>query len=289
MKWSHTRTFIAGMALILATNAVALVGVAYNRGEPESTLTLTQRELGMPYYWDFEKENSGIALTLQWRMLSEQNTGLFLSGLSYAGIGSTPDWLDKAKLTTLGFDVSHSDDTPQGRMYYDKLLPKDVLLVLELDGPAYRTALERMRLHLQKEEALLEANAGKREFEERAKNAKQQFDNEERVNSRLFVIDAGLDATSLRAKYLDRNRYAIVRGQVQPRLVENNRKFRLEGYINRLSIDQINVPASYRPVFEPLLRHVQRNQHDTAIAPYEVSVVYGKRLEPWITAVKRSE
>ena len=289
MKWSRTRTFITGVALILATNAVALVGVAYNRGEPESTLTLTQRELWLPYYWGFEKENSGIALTLQWRVLSEQNTGVFGLGASYTGIGNAPDWLDKVKLTALGFDVSQPEDTPKGRMHYDKLLPKEVLLVLELDGPAYRTALERMRLHLQKEEALLEANAGKREFEERVKNAKQQFDKEERVNSRLFVIDAGLDAASLRAKYPDRNRYAIVRGEIQPRLVENNQKFRLAGYIGGLSIDQINVLATYRQVFEPLLKSARTNRYDASISPYEVLVAYGKRLEPWITAVKTPE
>lgn len=285
-KWTRTHTLVAGIVLILATNAVALLGVAYNRGEPESTLKLTERELRLPYSWGFENENSGIALTLQWRVLAEQGEGLFGLGTSYTGFGNVPDWLGKAKLTALGFDVSKPENTPQGRMHYDKLLPKEVFLVLEFDGPAYRTALARIRQHLQKEEALLKANAGEKEFEERAKNAKRELYQEERISSRLFVIDAGLDVAGLRTRYPDRNRYAIVRGQIQPRLVEANRKFKVEGYISGLNIDQIQVPAIYRRVFEPLLKSVQANRYDAAVSPYEVSVAFGKRLEPWITGAK---
>lgn len=46
------RTLIAGIAIILVVNAIALGGVAYNRsGTPESTLHLSQRELSEPYVW----------------------------------------------------------------------------------------------------------------------------------------------------------------------------------------------------------------------------------------------
>jgi hypothetical protein len=292
-KRTRTHTLVAGAVLILATNAVALLGVAYNRGDAESTLTLTQRELHLPYNWGFEKENSGIALTLQWRSLAEEpevNYGLrkiYYTG--YTGFGSEPEWLDKAMLTALGFDVSKPEDTPQGRMYYDKMLSKDVLLVLELDGPVYRTALERMQQHRQKEEALLNANPGKKEFEERVKNAKRELYQEERINSRLFVVDAGLDAASLRAKYPDRNRYAIVHGQIQPRLVEIKRKPKLIAFISGVSITQVNVPALYRRIFEPLQESARTNQYDAAITPYKVSVAFGKRLEPWITEATGSK
>lgn len=282
-KWTRTHTLVAGTVLILATNAVALLGVAYNRGEAESTLTLANRELHLPYSWGFENENSGIALQLQWRTLAEEREDINGLQRGYSGFGRAPDWLDKAKLTALGFDVSKPEDTAQGRMYYGKMLSKEVLLVLELDGPAYRTALERMQQHRQKEEALLSANSGKKEFEERVKNAKRALYQEERINSRLFVIDAGLDAAGLRASYPDRNRYAIVRGQIQPRLVETKHKPKLVAYISGLSVTQVNVPALYRRIFEPLLESARTNQYDAVVTPYQVSVAFGKRLEPWIT------
>lgn len=289
IKWTRTHTLVAGTVLILVTNAVALLGVAYNRGEAESTLQLTQRELHLPYSWGFKNENSGIALELQWRSLAEEREDLYGLRAGYSGFGREPDWLDKAKLTALGFDVSKPEDTPQGRMHYDKLLSKEVLLVLELDGPAYRTALVRMQQHRQKEAALLDANPGKKEFEERVKSAKRTLYQEERINSRLFVIDAGLDAAGLRAKYPDHNRYAIVRGQIQARLVEIKRKPKLIAYISSVSITQVNVPALYRRIFEPLLESARANQYDAVVTPYQVSVAFGKRLEPWITEATGSK
>lgn len=288
-KWSRTHTLVAGIVLILATNAVVLLGVAYNRSEPESTLRLTERELHLPYNWGFEKENSGIALSLQWRVLTEQAEGLFGLGTSYTGFGNAPDWLDKAKLSALGFDVSTPEDTPQGRLHYDKLLSKEVLLVLELDGPAYRTALARVQQHMQEEQALLKANPGNKEFEERTKNAKRELYQEERMNSRLFVVDAGHDAVSLRATYTDRHRYAIVRGKIQPQVVDINHKPKLAAYITGLSIAEINVPAIYRQIFEPLRESTLTNQYGVAVSPFEVSVAFGKRLEPWITEAKGSK
>jgi hypothetical protein len=290
MKWSRTHTLVAGLALILATNAVALVGVAYNRSdEPESTLTLTQRELHLPYGWGFGQENSGISLAVQTRVLADQDDTRHVMGGRYAGFGNAPGWLDKAKLAALGFDVAEPEDSQRARMHYDKLLPKEALLVLELDGPAYRTALEDAQKHMQKEEALLKANAGKKEFEVRAKNAKQELYQEERIYSRLFIIDAGLDAVNLRAKYPDRKRYAIMRGQIQPYLVENNRKTRLVGYITGLSVSRINVPALYREIFESMQESAQTNESGVAASPFEVSVAYGKRLEPWVTEAKKAK
>ncbi len=284
ITWSRTRTFGAGVALILAANAVALVGVAYNRsGDQESTLTLTQRELSLPFYWEPNDENSGLALQLRWRVRigKEKNSG---SGTSYPGAHGTPDWLDKAKLMELGFDVSKAENIPEDRAYYAKLLPKEMLLVLELDGPAYREALEHARQHWQKQEALRAANVGKKEFEQRAKRAREQLDRDEPDNTRLFVIDAGLDATALRTRYPDRTRYAIVRGHVQPQAGGKT------GYVSGISIDEIHVPFTYRQVFEPMLRDVKRTQYGTSWPDkgYKVSVVYGKRFEPWITGVSLS-
>ena len=66
MAWQRKHTFIAGMLLILLTNAVALLGVAYNRsGTPESRLTLSQRELQLPY--GAMTEDSGLTLQIRWR------------------------------------------------------------------------------------------------------------------------------------------------------------------------------------------------------------------------------
>lgn len=283
IAWSRTRALIAGVSLILLTNAVALTGVAYNRSDPpESVLKLSQRELVLPYNWGLAAENSGLALRLQWRLLGQESEPGF-----YPSTGGGPAaWLDKAKLAELGFDFSQPESTGQSARQIAKHLAREVLVVLELDGTARQTALERARQHAAKEEAARVANPGNKTHEQRAKNAQEQLRREERENSRLFVVDAGLDLNVLRAKFPDRAKYGIVRGQVRPYVTQHDRESRLLGYISALSVAEITVPLDYRPIFEPVLK-TGRTPLSGAALPYEVTVAFGKRLEPWVKSAQR--
>ncbi|MFL6623092.1 MAG: DUF4824 family protein [Sulfurifustis sp.] len=278
IAWSRKRTLVAGVVLIVATNAVALAGVAYNRsGEPSSVLKLTERELALPYSWGFAAENSGIALNLRWRVSSGRGTG----GRWYYRSGGSPGWLDKEKLAALGFDVSKPVETSDGERHYEQLLGKEALLVLELDGPAYQSALEQVREHLRSETGLAAANPGKKEFKARAEEAAKALTAEERSQTRLFVVDAGLERDALRARYPDRVRYAIVRGQVTLSVLGTGANRRLGGYVSDLSIEAVHVPLAYRGIFEPLMRAPGRV--DPPAEPrYDVTLAFGKRLEPWL-------
>ena len=268
--WSRRRTLIAGISLILVVNAIALAGVAYNRsGAPDSTVQLSERELQAPGRWR-SKENSGVALSLRWRV--DGGTG---AQEAYYGYGSAA-WLDKAKLAALGFDVAQ-DQNPAGRTFKQQRM-KEVLLVLELDGPAYRQSLERARKKADDEEKLNEANPGNKEFAQRTKAAKERLVREELENTRLFVIDAGLDAQALRAQYPDQAHYLIVRGQIRPQWVSRDKQERLTGSISAISISQINVPVEFQPA-------LMQTEATNKSARFKATVAYGKRLEPWIVAL----
>jgi hypothetical protein len=285
MTWSRAHTVIAGLGLVALTNAVALVGVVYNRsGEPESKVSLTQRELRTPYRSYGNRENSGLALSLVWRVLNEESIATQFYAWRYAGIGGTPAWLDKARMQALGFDTSaHSiDSDSRGRARYEKQLPREVLLVLELDGPAYRRSLELATQYAARDEAKLAAFPADKELDTRAKNARESVEWETNRNSRLFVVDAGLESAVLRAKYPDASRYAIVRGKV--RLVSFDTKSGGMGYISGLSIESINVPFALREVFgsAALIGDADQNR-----APFAATVAFGRRLEPWITAAAK--
>ncbi len=284
--WSRRLTSIAGIILILATNAIALLGVVYNRsGDPESQLQLTERELPMSYGGEFASDNSGIALRLNWRVYSGRAPAASAAYDPYyiASNYGEPDWLDRAKLAELGFDVSTSLDAANAERYYDKILPKEALLVLEFNGPAYQAALDRARRNAQSQAELMAANPGREEFKQRAERAKQDLRGEERLGSRLFVVDAGLDAVALRGRYPDRARYAIVRGQIRPILGTGKKRY-LAGYVTNLSVDSINVPFAYRDIFEPFARADRRYRGDTD-PRYETTTAFGRRLEPWLVAV----
>lgn len=258
MNWSRKHTLIAGLGLIIATNAVALLGVAWNRaGEPDSSLLLSQRELRIPNGWSHDNENSGLSLVLNWRVLpSEGGTDTWLEG-TY----DPPEWLDADKLGTLGFPPAPERSTNRETTQSDHELLREVLLVLELNGPTYQRALARIT-----------RQAERHHDDEEARNALRW---EQSKKSRLFVVDAGLDHKALRNKYADRSRYAIVHGKIlrwRGGTTSNARVL--------ITLD-INVPLQWRTVFGGVEMETIHREH--APSAYVVRVDFGKRLEPWIT------
>jgi len=287
MKWTNfsarSRLLILGVTLIIATNAVVIAGVIYNRsGKPESVLRLSQRELPLPYEWQGSHENSGIALNINWRVLDARVDNL-------NGYGSRKlQWLDQVKMAALGFNTAlheNSDDF-QGK----EQLSKEVYLVLEMDGLAHKQAVEYAKQHLAVEGALCTASPCKKEFLERTESARKDLEREEHESSRLFVVDAGLDEVSLRAAHPDSSQYAIVRGKISPHWSQSNLKKPIfSGYISNLSINGIDVPSNFHPVLKPLIEARRIRERDTQgidkATPFEVTVAFGKRLEPWVTDV----
>jgi hypothetical protein len=277
--WQPKHTLIAGLALILLANAVALLGVAYNRsGQPESQVILSQRELESPDWWRYAKEDSGLSLRLRWRVLQSGNGENYPSQPSYYYGGS--GWLDGKKLQELGFDLSAGKDD---RRYLFREMQREVLLVLEHNGPAYQQALQYAREHLAREQAVFDAMPGNKEFERRLKFAQEGLVREESENSRLFVVDAGLDAATLRARYPAQDRYLIVSGRVVP--VARGLADQWMGYIGGIDNDRVSVPLELRSVFDSA-RTVGKPGSING-APFEAVVAFGKRHEPWlVSAIK---
>ncbi|HLP96839.1 MAG TPA: DUF4824 family protein [Sideroxyarcus sp.] len=262
INWRHT--LLAGGAIILLANAVALGGAAWNRsGESESHLPLTQRELNARSGHD----NSGMTLTLNWRFeqtsLDEYNFGM------YSGHWGMPLWLDRAKLVALGFDVQALDRPGEYGRHRTAFEPKEALVVLELDGPAWQRHLQRAQEYVAETGKLLAVSPTNAEMQRKAKNAYENYKHEQDKGSRLFAIDAGLDLATLRATYPDRSRYAIVHGLIRPSSTRIKDKTVLGGFISDLHAEHINVPLRLRQVFE-------------GGSPFEATVAFGQRLEPWL-------
>ena len=258
--FDRTYALPAALALVLATNAVVLGGAWYNRsGEPESSLRLTQREVHRDYNgfgWGND-ENSGLALDLDWRVLPlDEETG------RYRG-----DWLEADRLVELGFP-------PYAAGEEIDLNTREAFLVLELDGPAHHQALRRA------EEQLREP--GDEERQEREADARQALEEERETASRLFVVDVGLDAEALRARHPDRQRYAVVRGEIYAWLRTDGSKTRMVGQVSRLAVPAVQVPLRWR---EALERQVRDSAYLPSKGPLELQLNFGKRLEPWISEV----
>ena len=278
MNWSRRYSIITGVVLVLVANLTVLLGVAYNHsGMPDSWLSLTQRELEIPYQSSFNSENNGNSLRLKYRFPGAQNPYQRHDEID-------PNWLNKAKLASLGFNVDLPIDTNRSRTTFEKQLSKAVFLVLEFDGTAYQQAIELAK----KKDA---EDLMKKEADGDTKNQPVALIREMTMNSRLFVIDAGLNRNVLRAKYPDRLRYCIVHGEIQPRVIYNKEKQPfMTGYAKDVSAQFINVPSELRGVFEA---GQKKNLDDGYVAndklpSFEATVAFGRRLEPWIlTASKK--
>ncbi len=278
IRLSSRGLFAIGFAILLATNAIVISGVASNRsGEPDAHLTLTERELPLPY--QVRKENSGLTLQLRWRVLGRKDAaGRFTDG-------HTPAWLDAEKLKALGFFLRDHAGTRGKKTVSKKILPKEVFIVLEYDGRHYEEALLRAEQELVSAEEDFKSDPGDERRRNRQKKAARELELERIVKTRLFAIDAGLDARKLRARYADRSRFMITRGLVKPRFGHTG-EAEVYGYIPKLSVASINVPRKHRPIFDLILTQNRARGSEFRAPRYEVNVMYGRRWEPWIMSAR---
>jgi hypothetical protein len=270
--------FSLGVILLVTTNIVVLAGVTANRsGAPESLLSLSERELQLPY--SLKKENSGLALRVVWRTLGKDQH----EGSHYDH--DNPAWFDSEKLKELGFKPDESFKSNEKEKTYKKAIPQEVFIVLEYNGDLYREALRRAEVTFAKEEGLYKANSGDKKLHDAFQSAEERLRHERVTKSRLFVIDAGLDQRKLRDTYKDRTRFIITKGVVEPSYTYVNTLKEVSGHITELSVDTLHVPLNQREIFDTLLTQ-DKSKRDAFRPPrYEVKIAYGSRLEPWIMSV----
>ncbi|MDO5674654.1 MAG: DUF4824 family protein [bacterium] len=268
----------AALLLIAAANGLLLWNVASNRaGEPEAELLLTERELLVQPSW--REENSGRFLGLHYQYVRNIQDG--------AGRQANP-WLDKAKLQTIGYRFRKED---AGRETKDmpRYPRKAVYLVLELDGAAYQQALAQAAAEVESLRL-----AGKAEQLQSASERLQQARDKD---SRLFVVDAGLDAQALRQRYPNRQQYAIVPGYVRiwwlspwQGLPDQEKRPRLSSHLS-IAHDQIFVPLEYAGVFADIdgRKDHGRSVGKSPVPKFQVRLAFGQRLEPWIREMRAGQ
>ncbi|RQB77909.1 DUF4824 family protein [Pseudomonas aeruginosa] len=271
MNRNRRNALVAGSLLLLAANLAALGGVAWNRsGEAESKLVLSQRELQRNWSYGFwSEENSAIDLRLSLRSPSSEPANDVAPELS-------PE-----RMRALGFSLPETLDEESVRRFR-RQQEKQVLLVLELDGPAYRREVRLAEQRLAEAQARSKALPEDEMLSSHMESTHHQLRHEREEASRLFIVDAGLDLTALRQRYPERQRYAIVKGRVRPWSVVDEGKTLVGGYVSRTDLAAINVPRQWHAVF------AKGDAQAYRFPPLELHLSFGQRLEPWITnAVRR--
>ncbi len=274
------RALLLDAALIILVNAVILAGVAYNRtGEPESTLTLSGREMHRP---NDPGEGGSSSFILNWKT----DDGDFYYSPDSRDTDDETDqrapWISEAGLAALGFRIVQ----PDARSYRSiaRMGRREALVVLEMDGPAYQRALAAMRHRAGKALARAGAAPADTELKQRAAAMEAMLAGMENEESRLYVVDAGLDRQTLRHKYPDNRRYAIVRAEIRP-VLRTGRTATGRPVLSasvRLQVERIEVPKAQR---QALLREHGAIGNKTGI---KMELAFGQRLEPWLVSLAPS-
>jgi hypothetical protein len=259
----RSASLLGAVSIVLVANALALFHAARNRaGSPEAEITLTNRELN---YFDQSStdDDSGVTLHLQWTDPSIR---------WIAGDEKMPNWLDRQKLRTLGFDCSVDPANAGAARFYERQRPRQAFVALEFDGAAWRTFAEKFD---RRRTATESGNsiAGSAAF------------------SRLVPIDAELDPVKLRARYPDRRTVLILPAVVGIALDTYpfpGRIVEIGGHLLELP-SSINVPRPFNKEFHSLERFqpaVRPQTNTLSNLIYSVSLSYGSSLEPWVTGVE---
>lgn len=278
---------LAGGALVLAVNAVVLANVAWNRGgTPESTLLLSERELAVPYLWQEAGEDSGLALSLRWRMpAAEANEHAFYAGEQGASLPA--NWLDAERLAALGFRLPPLPSDPEEFDWRRPPPARQLWLALELDGPAYQHSVRALEARVAEAERALAENPEDGPLENEFSRWMYTLREARETWTRLIIVDADRDRGALRARHPDRAHYAIVRGHVRALAEvaegaspEGPRRMVWRGYVEGLDVATVHVPLAVREVF------ATPAGADEAGPRYEVTLAWGRRAEPWIVAAR---
>lgn len=266
------KALVIGTSIIILTNVVALGGVAYNRsGTADSSLELSERELSYNIYQ--RDDNSGVAVSLLWKVLSKGILGAPRKDISYDLYNYSNDahWLTAAKIAELGFDVTTPDIREAGVYRYKQLKDREVFLVLEFNGPSYAVYTRQVKVH---------ANA----LSSKEEAIRQIAEADDKV-SRLFVINAGTNADVLRQRYPNRSMYIIAKGVVGANWQGTGDKHELNAYISRLSVSSLHIPKPHDAVFSAY----NSGTSNRADVSFRIDVDYGKRYEPWITSARTAK
>ena len=278
MKALSTRWGLwAGLALVVAANALVLVRVVANRsGVFDARVELTQRELNLPYRDLGDEENTGLELRLDWSPWPAGKT-----------------WLDRARLAELSFDP---DPAPRktGERLYHRWLPRDAFVVLEMEGESWRRWLADQEKEITElSDQVVRGEATPRDME----NRQRCLTDDRQQHSRLFAVDAGRDPAALRQRYPAASRFIVAPARLSYVYIpETKDKPRVvSAQVDRLAVSAIHVPLAHRSTVEKAIaeerqrakanRNAEPAERMPRVPLYRAVVAWGSRNEPWLVAV----
>lgn len=273
-----SRLLLIATALVIASNAFVFARVAWNRsGEPQTTLSLTERELKVPYRYSYRRdENSGLQLQLTWR------TSEFIDNNYYQSENhSLP--ISEQKLRELGFsspkDCDKSDNNRGGRDQARK-----AWVALEYDGPAHASYVKKLAQLLERRQQEIGAVDAEPEREE-LETLSKRLDAISNEQSRLYVVEVAPNKNDLSQQSGSQNLILAAQITNQSFCDQKAKQKIIRINITGLLPDTINLPAHFAELHDLLTDKPERAANEKP--RYQATIAVGKLNEPWLVRVEK--
>lgn len=287
------KLLLLALITVLGVNAFILGKVWLNRSVVVAELTLSERELGLPYPWGMAKEDSSLRLNITWTtpwltpsedewhyLYRQQQRILALQEPQFASFrfGSCADGYQRQQRSgwvLLEFNgQSYQHYLTQAEQYYAALQQR---LAAEA-ATELNTGLAQDRL----------PEAAKRR-QEQQQRAEEQWRVAREEATRLFVIDAAADRNLLQQALTQRSGQTAGQLLIVPADIQLSYNWcqddkltkQPEVMINRLAVESLYVA---KPYAQHLPRDINRQQK----IRFQAQVRYGRFAEPWLSALTLS-
>lgn len=284
------KLLLLAVITVLGVNAFILGKVWLNRSVVVAELTLSERELDMPYHWGMAKEDSSLRLNLIWTtpwLTSSEDDWQYLSRQQQRILR-----LQQPQFASFRFGSCTDGYQRQQRSGW---------VLLEFNGQSYQDYLKQAEQHyavIQQRliaEAAAELNAGMaqdrlqaaaKRRQEQQQRAEEQWRVAREEATRLFVIDAAADRNLLQQTLAKHSgptagQLLLVPADIQLSYTwcqDDKAEKQPEVLINRLAVQSLYVA---KPYAQRLPIDTDRQQK----IRFQAQVYYGRFAEPWISSL----
>lgn len=284
------KLLLLAVITVLGVNAFILGKVWLNRSVVVAELTLSERELDMPYHWGMAKEDSSLRLNLIWTtpwLTPNEDEWQYLSRQQQRILR-----LQQPQFASFRFGSCTDGYQRQQRSGW---------VLLEFNGQSYQDYLKQAEQHyavIQQRliaEAAAELNTGlaqdrlqaaAKRRQEQQQRAEEQWRVAREEATRLFVIDAAADRNLLQQTLAKHSgptagQLLLVPADIQLSYTwcQNDKAAKQpEVLVNRLAVQSLYVA---KPYAQRLPIDTDRQQK----IRFQAQVYYGRFAEPWISSL----
>lgn len=267
------------VGLVLLVNAFILGKVYVNRSEVIARLTLSERELRLPYNYGFTKEDFSARVSLNWTTPSNQPIDIDMNQWRW-------QYNRRLQLNSAHFSSFQFPDCAQETRLLQK---RSGWVLLEFNGRSYADYIAQAEQYHALIMGLTPATnteLSEKELSAKRKQADEFLASVKFDNSRLFVIDAAAERELLAAA--QREYQAVTNSQVLIVPAElragyyrcdSKEQRTTEIIIDRLAVESLHIPRNLAQGFPHTGDAKQK-------AKFTAEIFYGRLFEPWISQLQ---